>query len=255
MDEKILKKFLILLDKGYDKNYCLSRFKGYEKELRPYLDLHLRLGDLKTISPDSDYFTRGLERIYKKVYEDKKNKTDIDFKSSHAAEFYDQNNRFKKSQFKMKLLKPSIIFLSIFLILILSFTGTLFASQESLPSDPLYGMKRTVEVIQLKIIPHSKEGEFHLMLLSRRLYEAEKILNKNDLESDVMLKLLDDIDFQYKKCVDFMSINSKNKDQINETINKVKNKCRMRFGEKMDKSNNQKMGPIMHNSNFILIKG
>ena len=40
-----------------------------------------------------------------------------------------------------------------------------------------------------------------------------------------------------------MSINSKNKDQINETINKIKNKCRMRLDE-MEKSNNHKMKPM-----------
>lgn len=68
-----------------------------------------------------------------------------------------------------------------------------------------------------------------------------------------MLKLLDDIDFQYKKCVDFMSINPKNKDQIDETINKIKNKCKMRFDGEMDKSNNQKIGPMsmdIHNNIF-----
>ena len=243
MDEKILKKFLSLLDKGYDEKSCLNRFPEYEKELRPYLDLHLKLGNLKTISPDSDYFTEGLDKIYKNIRDDEKNKTVIDFKYNHSAEFYDQNTAFKKSQFKLKLLKPSIIFLSIFLILIFSFTGTLFASQKSLPTDPLYGMKRTVEVIQLKIIPHSKEGEFHLMLLNRRLYETEEILKNADVEAETILKLLDEIDFQYKKCVDFMSINSENKDKINAIINSVKNKCRMRLDE-IGKSYNHKMGSM-----------
>jgi len=247
MDEKILNKFLSLLDKGYNINYCLGKFPGCEKELKPYLDLHLKLENLKTISPDSDYFTKGLDRIYKKIYEDEKNKTMTDFKYNHTAEFYEQNIGFKKSQFKLKLLKPSIIFLSIFLILIFSFTGTLFASQKSLPTDPLYGMKRTVEIIQLKIIPHSMEGEFHLMLLNRRIHETEEILNKSDIEAEVILKLLDDIDFQYKKCVDLMSINSKNKDQINATINRVKNRCKMKLDRVISKNNNQKTGFMIMN--------
>jgi len=91
------------------------------------------------------------------------------------------------------------------------------------------------------------EGEFHLMLLNRRIHETEEILNKSDIEAEVILKLLDDIDFQYKKCVDLMSINSKNKDQINATINRVKNRCKMKLDRVISKNNNQKTGFMIMN--------
>jgi hypothetical protein len=229
MDEKILKKFLAMLDKGYDKNYCLSRFPAYEKELSQYIDLHLELGSLKTITPDPNYFDKGLKSVYKKISEEE----------SNSIELRTQKIRSKKSPAKLRFLKPSIVFLSVFILLTFSFAGTTFASQKSLPGESLYGMKKTVEVIQLKITPYSKKGEFHLMLLNRRLYEANEILNKSDTKSEIVIKLLNDIDFQYKKCNEFMSINMNNKEQIDNAISNIKNRCRMKFDGVIDKASNQ----------------
>ena len=158
--EIIFNKYISLINKGYSLKYCETKFKKYKSILEEYLPIIERIKKLKRNNISNTFSQNTLNRIYndksikdiQTPYKSKTNKT-------HA------------------ILKPAIIFLSVFIFFSFSFTGIAFASQGSLPGEFLYPVKRTAENIKLFIYPESKKNIIHYELLNNRLNEAKLLTN------------------------------------------------------------------------------
>lgn len=189
-NKKILKKFLSLLDKGYDINSFLDKFPDYRGQLEEYSDAIGSLRYLKNIKPDEDFTKKTLKRIY----------------ALTRVNTIENDKRIVRKELAIirlrpVFLKPLIVFLSVFLFLSFSYAGTVYASENSIPGDMLYPVKRTSENLQIAFTPYTYEGGLYFKFLNKRLKEAD-ILSKSDKDLDIELaeSLLNDIDYTYGKC-------------------------------------------------------
>ena len=63
---------------------------------------------------------------------------------------------------KRLLLRPAMIFLVFLVAAIFSFSGTLFASQETVPGQVLYPLKKSFEDFKLIVYPENKKDETYI---------------------------------------------------------------------------------------------
>jgi hypothetical protein len=221
VNKKILKKFLSLLDKDYKMDECLEQFPDHRDELIGYYEMIGRLKDLQALNVKEDYLKQNLKDIYAKA---------------RIENLKDQNHITKKDLFLIRLrpafLKPLSIFLSVFVFFSFSFAGTVYASTDTVPGETLYTVKRASESIQIAFTPYDSEGNLYFKFLTRRLNEADVLLQKSD---DISLSfagdLLTDIDFSYGKCLEhkYRGLNDggKMKGRINKLKEDFNEKCRM----------------------------
>jgi hypothetical protein len=73
--------------------------------------------------------------------------------------------------------------------LVVSGFGVTAASAASLPGDPLYGVKRTTETVQLELTPLSGQAVIHTRFAGRRLDELQALAARGEFDA----KLLDDL--------------------------------------------------------------
>ena len=116
----------------------------------------------------------------------------------------------KESVFKKVMLtpvespyvKPSPIFVSIFtrhtqvfvaasLVLIMSFGGAIYASDESLPGDALYSVKTAVVEPVLDVVYSAPEKKlvWEEEKVERRIAEAEQLIERGELDEEKLAKL------------------------------------------------------------------
>jgi len=220
VNNKILKKFFALIDKSQNAENCLDRFPDHRDELREYIRIFNGFKDLKNISVDSEFENEALKEIYLRA---------------KVGNIKNNEKISKKDAILLKLrpayLKPLTIFIGVFMLITFSFTGAVFASENSLPGDALYAVKRTSESIHLALIPFEYEGGLYIKILDKRLGEADIILDNDDFK-DLMIveKLVLDIDGVYKKCIERNYLNINQRDKIQRRIRGIKegfrNKCK-----------------------------
>ena len=92
-----------------------------------------------------------------------------------------------------------MIFLAFIVISVFSFSGTLFASQDSLPGETLYPLKRSFEEFRLNIYPEDFKGGLHLKFLNNRIEEAEILLDmENGTDPAFIEELISEMERQYQ---------------------------------------------------------
>jgi hypothetical protein len=221
LTQKILKKFLGLLDKGLDLDSCLGLFEDYRDELGSYVEMIGRFKDLKALNIKEDYLKQNLKNIYA---------------NARIENLKDQNHISKKDMFLIRFrpayLKPLTVFLSVFVFFSFSFAGTVYASTDTVPGEALYTVKRASESVQIAFTPHGREGDLYFKFLTRRLNEADVIFQKNDeIALSFAGDLLTDIDYNYNKCLEnkYQGLNDggKMKGRINKLKEDFNEKCRM----------------------------
>jgi hypothetical protein len=220
MNEKVIKKFLILIDKGMDIDACLSKFPGEYDYLKEYAETIKSLDNLKDIVADKDFEEKSLKDIYLRARtEDIESVKKISPKNVLPAGL------------RPAYLKPLIAFLAVLVLIGFSFTGTLYASADSLPGDILYPVKRTSENIQVAFTPYKYEKNLYLKILEERLGEADMILNQADFkDTDAAESLLGDIDGTYRICRERKYLGTYEGEQLQNQITAVKERFRNRYG-------------------------
>ncbi|MEI7615915.1 MAG: DUF5667 domain-containing protein [Actinomycetota bacterium] len=233
VEEKIISKFISLLDKGHDADYCFAKFpvfKSYRSEIEQYLDALSKIRDFRSVKPSKKFEKSALEKIYQNTQK--------------TEESYFQKNLVSRGASKpaRPFLKPVIAFISTFLFLSFSYTGTVFASTNSIPGDILYSVKISAEHIQTSFTPPSGQGPLHLRFLNRRMAEAAIILNENiNISDEELNKLLGSIDLEYKRCNEHHYLSGQQNETLNIEINGIKTKTQMRM-RKMDGTGSEGMG-------------
>jgi len=214
INKKILKKFFTYLD--YDRNIeeFLSRFPEPQtrKELQKYADIISDIRNLKNVRADDKFENYALRNIYSRTRIDN---TEV------------QKEIPKKDTLLIRLrpayLKPLAIFISVFIFISLSFAGTIYASEKSLPGETLYPVKRTTESIQIALTPYKYENDLYLKILDSRLNEAEIILNQTDfIDTVIVEELIAEIDDTYERCLSRNYFNTNQDRQVQMRIRGIK---------------------------------
>jgi hypothetical protein len=242
--ERIIDKCHILIENGYDLRYCLDRFKDYRKEIEEYFSTADKIGDLRKILPDKEFRESSLDPIIERA---EKLQKSPEIKS---------NKNFIPA--RRKILKPAIIFMVFFLIAVFSISGTLFASQNSIPGETLYPVKISFENFRLNIYPENLRDELHLKFLNNRIEEANTLFDRNHGESRVLIEdLIIEIDRRYQLCRNRNYLDTSNCDALEGSIESIKRQYQKRFGQdpekgtlqKEDGSDTQNKGSINGNKN------
>ena len=236
-NEKILKKSLNLMDKGYSIEYCSKKFSAYKKEIVPFIDILRQIEQLKSIVPDKDFSKATLNKIYK------------------SSEKQNEKKSIKSNSVTLKprraILRLALVFLSLFIFLTFPFIGAVYASEKSLPGQTLYNVKKSIETVELAFTPYTSQGTVHLKFLNKRLAEADTIFDNNiETFDETMNKLLADIDYEYNKCNERKILSKSEGEIINKKINDIKMQYQKKY-EKQDniKSNIENQHPITNNIN------
>ena len=220
--EKIFNRCLKLISRGYSIQYCLKKYSRYKDTLEEYFETIKHLENLKNIKPKDVNIKSSLYKIYSSA----KNNTEQDMdkiKSKAAA---------PGSGRRVSLLKPAVVFITVLVVTIFSFAGTVYASQNSLPGENLYPVKRTAESIQLFFYPESKKGQLHFKLLNNRIYEADTLMESGqDSDIELIEELLFEIDEEYYQCKKYNFFEAGNEEEAITTINNIKSKYHNKYGQ------------------------
>jgi len=220
--EKIFGKCLKLISRGYSIQYCLKKYSRYKDTLEEYFKTIKYLENLKNIKPKDINIKSSLNKIYSSA----KNSAEPDMGKTKSKTAAPGSGR------RVSLLKPAIVFITVLVVTIFSFAGTVYASQDSLPGENLYPVKRTAESIQLFFYPESKKGQLHFKLLNNRIYEADMLMESGqDSGIELIEELLLEIDEEYYQCKKYNFFEAGDEEETVTTINNIKNKYRNKYGQ------------------------
>lgn len=246
--EKIFNRCLRLINKGYSVEYCLGKYNRYRGELEEYLNIISNLKNIKNIEPEGKNTRSILERIYSSVSNGAE-QDEHEIKSNAIVPHYSMRASF---------LKPVTVFVMVLVLAIFSFTGTVYASQDSLPGENLYPVKRTAENIQLFFYPESKKGQLHFNFLNNRIYEASTLMEADkDGNAELIKELLLEVDEEYRKCKKYDFFKIANEEDTLTIINNINSRYRNKYeqhNEDIEKQDTYNETPgdseSMHNENI-----
>jgi hypothetical protein len=218
--EKIFNRCLNLISRGYSIQYCFKKYSRYKDTLEEYFKTIKYLKDLKNIKPLETNIKSSLEKIYKSAKD--RTKPDKYISKNKTSVPYSGRRTF--------LLKPAFVFTTVLVVLIFSFAGTVYASQDSLPGENLYVVKRASENVQLFFYPESKKGQLHFKLLNNRIYEADRLIKTGkDGYIELIEELLIEIDEEYSQCKKYKFFEAVDEEETITAINKIKNRYRNKY--------------------------
>jgi hypothetical protein len=227
--EKVIDKCLILLEKGYNLDECIRRFEGYHDEIIEYFKTIRSIKDLEVIIPEKDYRNKSLASIMSEA--NRRKTVSLDKANAKAA-----IQQGKPGAKKRLLLRPAIIFMVFLILAVFSFTGTLFASQETIPGQTLYPLKKSLENFKLIIYPDNKKDDLHFQFLNNRIDEADTLLMSGYPDTDILVEgLIDEIDGEYQICKQYNYFSTLDESSILDSINNIKNRYRNRYKNNQDK--------------------
>ena len=226
--EKIIYKCLLLIEKGYSLDECINKFEGRRDEITEYFKTIKNIKDLEVVMPEKDYRKNSLEQI---IGEAKRRERISSEKAASVAAM----KRNKPTAKKRLLLRPAMIFLVFLILTTFSFAGTLFASQETVPGQVLYPVKRSFEDFKLIVYPESKKDGLHFQFLNNRIDEANTLLESGDPDTGIFVEdLIEEIDKEYNMCRQYNCFSTRDEDGILNSINNIKNRYGYRYGKNGD---------------------
>jgi len=219
INKKILKRFDKLLDSGAAIEECLEKFPLYKDELAAYASITRNLKYLQNIKPEKTVEDHCLKMVYLK---------------SRISNIAGDKETLKRDAAFVRMrpayLKPLVIFLGVFIFISFSFTGTIYASNDSLPGDTLYSVKRVSESIAVAFTPYKYERSIFLKMLDERLFEADMILNNPEYSNtEATEKLISDIDETFNSCCQRKYLGSESNTYFEERVRHMKEGLHNRY--------------------------
>lgn len=132
-------------------------------------DLINKIQKLRDIKPSSDWVIFTKERVLGKEFNDKKEKT-----WSQSWNFKQITGLFAK-RFSFAYLSMAVVFVGIFSIFNFS--------QNALPGDSLYSLKKITEKGQEVFVSKSNQARYDLKIVSKRLDDLTKIAESNKINN------------------------------------------------------------------------
>lgn len=220
--EKILSNCIELINRGYDLKYCETKYKKYWDILKDYLPVIERVKKLK----QEDLSETFLKSTLNKIYEDSGEQDGI-------IENYN-NVKIKTNRFHSFFVKPAIIFITLVLIFSFSLIGVLYASQDTIPNQRLYPVKRYAENVKLLITPESMKKILHFRYLNNRLNEAKLFFDSVDKEKSIMGKLIEEAEKEFEHLKEYDYFGDYTEEEIRDSIEKIKEESKKEFESEED---------------------
>ena len=226
--EKIIYKCLMLMEKDYSLDECINRFEDHRDEINEYFKTIKNIKGLEAIMPEKDYRENSLAY----VMDEAKRRMAVSSEKADAAAVIKQSMPGIK---KRLLLRPAMIFLVFLVLSVFSFSGTLFASQETVPGQVLYPLKKSFEGFKLIVYPESQKDDLHFQFLNNRIDEANTLLESDESGAGVLIDaLIAEIDMEYRMCKQYSCFSTRNEDSVLNSINNIKNRYRNRYKNNQD---------------------
>ena len=148
---------------------CLDRYPYIRQELSSLLEIALNIQKAPDVLPSNAYRHKTRANLMNHIYN-----------SRYAKE--PSRNAFvsgMKRLWDMVVLKPAVTVVVVILLLSTAGTGTVYASQDSLPNDALYRVKLGSEQLQrLWTLSDVAEIELELQFIDRRLEEIRGVASR-----------------------------------------------------------------------------
>ncbi len=226
--EKIIYKCLLLMEKGHSLDECINKFEDYRDEITEYFKTIKNIKGLEAVMPEKDYRKNSLAQIIGEA----KRREGISSEKAASAAAMKRNISTTK---KRLILRPAMIFLVFLILATFSFAGTLFASQETVPGQVLYPLKRSYEGFKLMVYPENKKDGLHFQFLNNRIYEANTLLESSDPDTGIFVEgLIEEIDKEYYMCRQYNCFSTRDEGSILDSINNIKNSYGHRYGKNGD---------------------
>ena len=170
--EDILAQCLESIENGESVEACLERYPEHARELEPLLRLAVTLQRTEPPRLSPTAFARGRELVVQAAAAHQRNRhrtgrtTIISF-FRRGRRAYSRPSRTSKWTSQAAAIAAAVV---------LTLASTVWASGNSLPGTPLYGVKRATENVQslLYLSPEAK-ANWHASLAARRLEEATEL--------------------------------------------------------------------------------
>ncbi len=224
-NEQIIKKVLSLMDKGHDMAFCLKKYPGYSSQIKEHFDFLDNFENLKGIRPD---FSRKQE-LFSRI-----------LKENQASDVIAENNEMKNAakektkvlsgkelvlpeKIRKNYLKPVLAFCLSFVFVLFAFTGTVFASEKTLPGEILYPVKITAEKMQALLYPKAQKGRLYYDFLNKRISEADRLIeNEINPDDENFIFILAQIEEQYNNCKRYGYFMENNDSDILEQMRQIR---------------------------------
>ncbi|MDH4210367.1 MAG: DUF5667 domain-containing protein [candidate division WOR-3 bacterium] len=180
--EDVLDELIAEICKGKTIGDCLSKYPQYEEELRPLLELAVKIDEIPTPEPDVEAVRAAMSRVQKPLMRQKR----LDLRGFFA--------------FKTLPVRAIAIFLFLFVFEM----TTVSLSAKSLPGHFLYPVKRFAEEVQhLLTIDSEGMARLHVVLAGRRTHELSSSAEPGvPLNCALLSEMLHEIDHAIEHLVD-----------------------------------------------------
>jgi hypothetical protein len=205
----------------------MERFKDHRQDIKNYFEVIQDISLLKKIRPSKKFRQNSLESIIARA--EKHEKTEATQRMMLPS--------------RRLILRPAMIFLVFIILSVFSFAGTLFASQDSLPGETLYPLKRSFEDFRLNVYPDSSKGDLHLKFLNNRIHEANLLLDsENEVDPLLVEDLISEMDKHYQICRNYSCIGSSEEGEFLNLIDRVKTRYQNRYSMEKEDTEQGKHG-------------
>lgn len=173
--------------RGESIERCLQRYPQHARELAPLIQMadHIRKTSHPTLSASA---TQTIERHLLK----------------RATEI--RQSRAKLSRWPLPFSFRPLVTVAATLIVVLALVlagggGIVYASTDSLPGSPLYGVKRATEQVQLFLAPEgTRRAELHIKLAQRRLEEVQALVeSKDQVDEEALTAIAEETELALKE--------------------------------------------------------
>ncbi|MBM3707822.1 MAG: hypothetical protein FJW69_05705 [Actinobacteria bacterium] len=158
---------------------CISKYPYMQSSLRPLLEVAFRIQTLQDIEPSSDYKNRARHQLMKQIY----NGIEALIKRPPSGYL----NKIKPLPARRKIVAARLKMAALFIIVIFAIstmgTGTIYASQDSLPGDMLYPVKLITEKVELLTVRDSvSRVELYLKWTDKRVGEIKDLADRKNAD-------------------------------------------------------------------------
>ncbi len=151
---------------------CLARYADASDELRPLLELAMKIRAPMDLQPSSEYKSMARTRLLEHIHAEQKSRMKPE-KTSQGW-FYGWS-------------RAAVVTATVLVILVLSGTATVYASQSSLPGDKLYALKTGTEQMQRTFTLNNEAAvTLELDFAAERLEELEALAALSPDESTTL---------------------------------------------------------------------
>lgn len=189
--EEALDEALTWLRNGADVETVLTRYPAFAAHMRPFLEVAQEIQGVPPPIPDEEAYFAGRARVVKLAARRRRQRA----RPGEGILKGLPDLPARLAGFAPRLRRAAITVVMLAAMILGSFSVTQVAA-DSLPTSPLYGVKRFTERVQLVLTPSTEaKAKLHLRFSQERLREAEKLARQTGkLDAELLDEMLKEND-------------------------------------------------------------